>query len=401
MNILVSLVLLVLIAYLGSLIFRKYPIKVRWLKSLVNSGNLYILLGFAIGPNILNLIDGQIINQLNVLYALVLGWAGFLIGLQTSLKNLKRFRKLYYYFATTNFVSAFCLSSVLLIIVFHFLPLEYKNIEIVILAIASAVSSPIMLGIILRDYRVHGKVSHLLQFVSGFDNILGVIILGLIMAGISDLRLFNGISLGIFIIVIPLLLGSIAAYLYYILAKEFKSDQENFLLLISLLIFIIGIAFYLNQSLLFTAFVFGMGLSNLPIKTKKLFINIQQVEKPLYIMLLIFVGFSLNYLTHYFLLFLFMFLAIHFVIVLFSGYVSNKIISNRLELDNKIGLANLGMGGVSLAIILDFHLTNPSDFSILLIFVLAVSIVIFDIITFKYLEDHLIKKSIKQGNQIG
>jgi len=397
MNILLSLVLLVLIAYLGSLVFKRYPIKIRWLKSIINSGNLYIILGFAIGPQILNLIDENIIDQLNVLYALVLGWAGFLIGLQANLKNLKRFRKIYYYFATTNFIFSFCLSSLLLIFVFQLLPMKYENIEIIILATASAVTSPIMLGIILRDYRAHGKISHLLQFVSGFDNILGIIILGLIMAGVSTVKLYNGVSTGILIIIAPIILSVIASYIYYILSKELKGGQENFLLLISLLIFIIGIAFFLKQSLLFTAFLFGVGLSNLPINTKKLYLNIQQVEKPLYIMLLIFVGFSINFLTYNYLLYLFMFLIIHFTVVLISGYTANKVIAGRLELEGNIGLANLGLGGLSLAIILDFHLTNPSGFSVLLIFILAVSIVIYDVITFKYLENRLIKNSKKAG----
>ena len=399
MNILLSLVLLVLIAYLGSLIFHRYPIKNNWLKSIIYSGNLYILLGFAIGPNVLNLINDKTIDQLNVLYALVLGWAGFLIGLQTNFKNLKRFRQLYYYFATSNFVVAFCLSSILLILTFPLIQAKFKNIEIIILATASAVTSPIMLGILLRDYKVHGKISHLLQFVSGFDNILGVVILGFIMAIVSNLTMFNGMSIGLLTILIPIVLGGIASFIYYTLAKEFKKEQENFLLLISLLIFILGIAVYLNQSILFTAFLFGAGISNLPINTKKLYLSIQQIEKPLYILLLIFVGVSINIVSYQYFILLAVFLIIHLLVIFVSGYAANIIIRNKLHLSNTIGLANLGMGGVSLAIILDFHLTNPSDFSNLLLFILAVSIIVNDLASYKFLERFFLKNHNKPVNK--
>ncbi len=400
MNMLLSLVLLVLIAFVGSIIFHRFPIRNNWLNSIIYSGNLYILLGFAIGPNVLNFINENTINQLNVLYALVLGWAGFLIGLQVNLKNLKRFRRLYYYFATSNFIIAFCLSSILLILTFPLIQARFKNIEIIVLAIASAVTSPIMLGIFLRDHKTHGKISHLLQFVSGFDNIIGVIILGFIMAVISNISLFNGVYIGLFTIIIPMILGGIASYLYFVLSKEFKKDQENFLLLISLLIFNLGIALYLNQSILFTAFLFGAGISNLPTNTKKLYLDIQQVEKPLYILLLIFVGVSINMVSYKYFILLTVFLVIHFLVILVSGYMAKTIIRNKFHLSNIIGLSNLGMGGLSLAIILDFHLTNPSDFSKLLLFILAISIIINDLASYKFLEKLFLKNNIKSDNQI-
>ena len=386
MNILLSLVFLVLIAYVGSIIFHRYPIKSNWLNSILYSGNLYIVMGFVIGPNVINLINGKIIDQLNVLYALVLGWAGFLIGLQTNFKNLKRFRRLYYYFATSNFFIAFSLSSILLILTFPLILEKLRNTEIIILATASAVTSPIMLGIFLRDHKVHGKTSHLLQFVSGFDNILGVIVLGFTMAIVSNLTMSNGVSIGLFTIIIPLVLGGVAVILYFILSKEFIKDQENFLLLISLLIFILGITVYLNQSILFTAFLFGAGISNLPNNTKKLYLSIQQVEKPLYILLLIFVGVSINFISYKYVILLIVFIIIHFLVILISGYLSIAVVQNKLHIRKSIGLANLGMGGLSLAIILDFHLTNPSDFSNLLLFILAVSIIINDFVSYKFLE---------------
>ena len=155
----------------------------------------------------------------------------------------------------------------------------------------------------------------------------------------------------------------------------------------------------MKQSILFTAFLFGAGLSNLPINTKKLYINIQQVEKPLYILLLIFVGVSINLISYQYIVLVGIFLIVHLIVILLSGYLANKITRQKLHLSNTIGLSSLGMGGLSLAIVLDFHLGNPSDFSNLLLFILTVSIIFNDLVSYKYLEKLFIKSQKKPDKE--
>ena len=396
MTSLTSLVLLVLISYLGSLLFKKLPSENEFIKSVTFTGNLYILLGFLIGPKVLNLLNSNILNQLNVLYALVLGWAGFLIGLQTNIKSLKRFRKIYYGFSTVNFAIAFILSSAILIFFSIVLSDEFEKLEMVILALAGAVTSPIMLGVVLRDFKSRGKLSHILQFVSGYDNILGVIVLGVIAATIGE-QFFPRVFLnGMLFLLISIGIGLFSAALYRYLSPELKKDQEIFLLIIGLLIFISGIAYYLKLSMLFVAFVYGFGLSNFKVNTKKLYINIQNVEKPLYILLLIFVGANITYENGQYTIYLLIFMLTHFLVLLFAGYAANSITRKRLHMRDSIGLANLGMGGLSVAIIMDFHLIHPSSFSRLLIFIVAISIIIYDLISYKFLKFILIKSTTDQ-----
>ena len=183
-----------------------------------------------------------------------------------------------------------------------------------------------------------------------------------------------------------------AAYLYYYLSKDFKSDQEYFFTCHWLTYLYCWDSLFAKAKPIIHRFCFGVGLSNLKINTKKLYLNIQQVEKPLYILLLIFVGANITIESKYYLIYLLIFLVIHLIVIVVSGFTANMLIQKKLHISGFIGLANLGMGGLSLAIILDFHLTNPSSFSNLLIFILAISLIVNDLISYKFLEKFLVKK---------
>ena len=111
-------------------------------------------------------------------------------------------------------------------------------------------------------------------------------------------------------------------------------------------------------------------------------------------------GVSINLISYRYIILVGLFLLIHLIVILISGYLANTVIRNKLHLSNTIGLSNLGMGGLSLAIILDFHLTNPSDFSNLLLFILAVSIIFNDLASYKYLEKIFLKIRNKPEEKI-
>jgi Kef-type K+ transport system membrane component KefB len=395
MTALLSLVLLVFIAYLGSIFFQKVKISKPWIKCLACTGSLYLLLGYLIGPNLFNVFNKEISQQLNVLYALVLGWIGFLIGLQANVKSIKRFQKEYFRFATINIIIALVISFIALYQSFHLLDRFFNETEIFILAIAGAVTSPIMIAVISREYKLSGRVSYLLQFAAAFDNMLGIILVGLVMSYTNDISFLNIYNPGVLIIFVSIIIGTIASYLFCLLSRDMKTDQEIFLLVLGLLLFIVGIAFYLKQSLLFISFVFGFGIANLPVNAKKIYLSIQQVERPLYILLLIFVGANLKFESKEYWFYLAVFMAVNLFAKMISGYFANFSMSQNSRIHKTIGMANLSMGGLSLAIILDFHLTNVSGYSQLLLFILAVSLVINDIISFKYLEKKIVQSEIK------
>ena len=101
---LLSIILLFLIAYVGFTLYKKYGVSRFWLKLLVDSGSIHLFIGVLVGPHLLQLLSVEILGQLNFLIALVLGWAGFLIGLQVKIIEFKRFQKSYFLFSSTFFI---------------------------------------------------------------------------------------------------------------------------------------------------------------------------------------------------------------------------------------------------------------------------------------------------------
>ena len=132
-----------------------------------------------IGPNTLGLLTDTVLNQLNVLVGLVLGWTGFLIGLQAKRTELRRFQKSYFLFATLNMV--YMLIGVIIITYFaaKILNIQIGNPYLITFAIMATVSSPILIGALKRDLKIRGQVIHLLQFSVAYDNMLGILFFGI------------------------------------------------------------------------------------------------------------------------------------------------------------------------------------------------------------------------------
>ncbi len=393
MTTLLGFVILVVLAYVSGLFFERTKFKQTWLRGVMYSGSLYILLGFVIGPHVLELVDDKIIKDLNLIYTFVLGWVGFLIGLQMNVRGISRFTSRYYLFALFNLL--FVLALTFFVLKYAYAPKINNDMEIFIFCLAGAVTSPILVGAFVRDYGKRGRITHLFQFSAAFDNVIGVVILGLFMALISNVKFFNDFDVGVLLILILTIIALLAAYFFKMLTREFTSQQEYLLLLIGLLLMVVGSAFYLKGSLLFSAFIFGAGISNFSSTPRKLFLSIQELEKPLYILLLIFAGTLVTIDINFQVVFLIYFLAIHLIAKIAAGLFSGFWLFAHYQLPKTNGLVNVGLGGLSLAILLDFHIAVASDISELFLFILIIAIIINDFIGFWYL-DKVMSKFIQR-----
>ncbi len=390
MTSLLSIVLIVLLAFVGSVIFKKIKIRSTFLESIAYTGMLYLLLGYLLSPNVFNLFDESILKNLNILFALVLGWAGFLVGLQAKITGMLRFPPMYFRYTITNIVLVFLLSLsgfwYLLKVVFH-AQMDYQNL--LVLALAGAITSPIMLAVVVRDNRVQARLAHLLQFQAAFDNLLGILTIGIVEL---SLGLYNQEPLwlvfaDIFVVVfIALLAGGV----YTWLAKNKMSSEEETLYIIGLLMLVVGTALYFGLSLLFAGLIFGLVLANSTNRARSLYRSIQQLEKPMYILLLVFAGANLKIQPAIALIVVFFLWRIASKVL--AEIVANQTIAKAERHSGWLGLASIGMGGLPLAIVLDFYLINPNPETRLMIFVVFVVLVFQDGMALHYLKERLIRK---------
>ena len=367
---LVGILFLFIIAYLGSYIHEKYRNSSGWLKFVLYSGSLNLIVGYLIGPNAFGLLSGEIISNLYVLVGLVLGWAGFLIGLQVNRAQLKRFQTRYYLFSGLNFILVFVGMSLLIRIFLYVSDLSLSPSLIFLLAVLGSVSSPILVGLLRQQLSLRGAGIHLLQFSVALDNIFSVIFFGLLLLLVQQ-ETYEHV---LFVWLIPgsLLFSVIMSWLFIKISRMTDSVHQFLLILIGFLLILVGVALSLNVSVLLIAFVFGVALTNMPVETKKLYQGIAQAEKPLYYLMMVFIGASIHHISIDLFFVALAFMVVRIILKFFAGNIARRAFSFNRQINSGIGLPQIGMGGIALAMVLDFHLSVSNILSDSVMFIVSV-----------------------------
>ena len=381
---LLSLILLVLLAYIGAVFLHNIKTSSSIFKGITNSGIIYLLLGYAIGPNALKVLDISVLNDLSLVIAFVLGWTGFIIGLQINAKQMLRFPLSYYWKTLLIFALSFIFITGIMFLVKQFIYNRLSLTEIVILSIAGSISSPLLIGLLKKDYKIRGKLIHFLQFHSAYDNMVSIVIIGAMIFLSNEFK--NEIPSILINMSIILMGATVMAVLFFYTAKYIKTIPQYFLLIVGFLLILVGTAMHIGHSVIFISFFFGMVLANLPINTWKLFQTISNTEKPIYLILLILTGSRLSFTSPIIIVVIAIFIVFRFLIKYGSSWL---IISKFKELKphiKTIGYSGIGMGGLSLALGLDYYLLNNYTFGGDVLFILAIAYIVNDTFSLKILE---------------
>jgi Kef-type K+ transport system membrane component KefB len=364
-----GIIFLFLLAYIGTFVYQKYHVAAGWARVFFYSGSLNLVVGYLIGPHFFGLLSDVIISKIYFLLGLVLGWAGFLIGLQVRRAELRRFQSTYYLFSSLNFMLTFFGVTSVLYFMDNILSLSIELPFIILTGILGTVSSPILIGLLKESLNLRGPFIHLLQFSVALDNVVGVIFFGLTMLLINQ-SYYEGIH------VVSMIFGSFLfsifmAWLFYKISVLIDNLHQVFLVLIGFLLIIVGVALNLNQSVLLISFVFGVVLTNLPVDTRTLYQIIDSAEKPLYYLMMIFIGAIIGKIVLNYLYVVLGLVLLRVVIKYAAGYLARYPFKSFRHHDTRIGLPKIGMGGIALAMALDFYLSSRTDFSQIVLFVVS------------------------------
>jgi Kef-type K+ transport system membrane component KefB len=366
---LLGIIFLFILAYIGSFLYQRYHLATGWIKVILYSGSLNIVIGYLIGPHFFGLLSDVIIGKIYVLVGLVLGWAGFLIGLQAKVSELKRFQSTYYLYSGLNFFLTFIGLFLVIFILDFILNLSLGLPVIILTVIFGTVSSPILVGLLKEKLNLRGPFIHLIQFSVALDNMVGVICFGFTMLFVNQ---FFYQEIHIFSMILGSFLFSIfMSWLFYKISIMIDNLHQFFLVLIGFLLVIVGVALNLNQSVLLISFLFGLVLTNLPVDTRKLYQSIDNAEKPLYYLMMIFIGAIVGEINFAHVLIILILVILRIVIKYLAGNLARFPFRSIRTQDSLIGLPKIGMGGVSLAMALDFHLSSQNDFSQIILFIVS------------------------------
>ena len=227
----------------------------------------YMLLGVVLGSSLLNILSDVLLDNLDFISSIALGFVAFSIGLELKLSHLKRLGKGIIYIIFLESFGAFILVFVSLQLLTGDTPLS-----LLFAAIAPA-SAPAGTVAVIREYRAKGVLTKALYAVVGFDDGLGIVIFGFASAfaqsilskeaGNQDPGMMVTLLQPLMEIGLSILCGGVLAFLSSILIRRLKVSSDVFIVIFGLIFLSCGICELLHLSVILTIMVIGMILVNM------------------------------------------------------------------------------------------------------------------------------------------
>jgi hypothetical protein len=357
--------LLVLVAFLGSQFLFKRKKLLLPLSYFFLSGFIYIFLGLSLGKNGLNVLSPGVLEGLNPLISLGLGWVGFIFGFQLEYRYLRRFPKKYIELSLLQSLFVICLVLAAFGWLLRFLfPTEPSSLVYglaVVLGLFLSLNSPSLLNFASSEIPQKGNYFHLARFlvsVSGFWGIGGLAL----VASFWHFPFFESNTLvkGPVLLLCSTIFPVLVAYVFHFLTIKKTSEHDLLVYLLGMVFFASGTAAYFNLPSLYVCMVMGITFSNLTRIQEKLYPLILSTEKPFYIIFLILIGalweFNLDYKVAL--------LVAVLLILRVAGYSFplppfGKLLRFSFPLPAIFGLCFLSSGGIAVAFIVSLKLIYP------------------------------------------
>lgn len=357
MNPLLVVLLLALIGLLGArLSFADAQVGLGP-RIVVAIGIPFIFVGFLLGPHLLRVLSQPVLDQLTPLLALGLGWIGLLFGLQLDRDHLRKFPPIYLALAWLQAAVAFAIIFTLGELITE----AWFSMSLVAIVMATAatasVSTPAAVALISNTYRARGRTTRFLFYVASLDGAVGILALGLTTSAHRTGMLGRGEALSLIDwFVISTLLGCFFGILFLSLTRIRPSSDELVLLLIGLVLFAAGAAFYLALSPLFICMIAGIVIGNLSPIRRRIYGSLVAWEKPIYVVMLVLAGALLEFPSWWIAPLVVAYVGTRLLAKWLGGLAASRLRPSSLSIPNRFGLALTPQGGISLAMAISFVL---------------------------------------------
>lgn len=385
MKIFLALLIIILVVFGGyHLTFRQFKIPL-FARTFYLSGLEFILLGVLLGPLFFNVLDENSIRGLEPLMALLLAWVGMLFGFQFEISILRRF-------PISQLLAAIGEGLVTMVLVFAGIYLTLglfpeipKNMKIIYslaLGAGAACTAQTGLALVASAHPIVNRDSlNLIRYISSIGGAGALIMYGFVFLfhpePTSSVSFFYRIAIEVgktIVACIGLLI------LYTLFLTKWRRSEELHLIIIGMAVLSSGMASVLNLSPLLLNFFMGFWLVNLSLEKERIFKFLISVEKPVYLMILVFLGAYFKLDSAWPLI-----LAVSYIVFRSVGKFSGWFLVLALKPDSKkhspkLGLALIDQGGLPLAILLDLLLGFRGEFTLIVVSTAIVAIVFNDII---------------------
>ncbi len=365
------------------------------------TGIEYILLGVLVGPHVVNVMTPAVVGQLSPIMSLSIGSLGLLYGLQFRFRDLlaqpgEAVRLGFFAALVTLALVAGVFAAV-----FRWAPgLAAGWPEVLpaalVLGTTAAVSAPSALRAVRRRYEARGEMPDLLQFVVRFDDALGILLFGLIFCffhvgqtqGIRALTTTEWVA-------VNLGFGVVLGLLFYLFLGREQDKHKLLVALIGIVVFASGAAYYLNLSPLFINLVLGVMLANTSRIREQLVEILRSIEKPVYVVVLVFAGAAWNVAAAASTWLVFAALAaLYFGLRAAGNYAGGYLAYATAEaperLSSRVGVGLMAQGGVAVAMVVNYSQVYQNALTDLVVTCVLVSVILSEFISVRLTRDLLL-----------
>ncbi len=361
----------------------------------------FLFLGLALGPHLFKVLSTTAIDNLYPLFLLGLGWIGVLFGLQLDRDHLRQFPRRYLLMTFTQATVAFVIVMLIgtLIIDAWF---SMTAQAIVLAAAATAcVSTPAAIALISNTYGSRGQVTRLLFYVASLDAAVGIVALGLTHAAFHTGLFGAGAAMSLLEwLAISILLGLLFGILFLSLTRIRPKSQEFMLLLIGLVLFASGTAYYIRLSPLLVCMIAGIVIGNLSPLRRRVYTALSQWQQPIYIMLLVLAGARLQFPSWWIVPLAAAYVGARIVAKWIGGLLAHQFRPAEFELPRRFGLALTPQGGISLAIAISFVLVYVADTDLVVAMDVFFATVVISVGIIDLIGPFLVRDVLEQAGEI-
>jgi hypothetical protein len=397
MKVTFALLIIVFLAFSGyHLTFRHFRLPL-FARIFYLTGTEFLVLGLLLGPQFLNLVDAETQKGLAPLIALLLGWIGLLFGFQFEIKKLRRFPLEFFFGAVfegmTTLILVFA-GVYLTLVICCDIPRSFMPVVAITLAAAGGCTAQTGLAFLSSD-RIDKRQNtvKLLRFISSIDGLIPLLIFGLCFfyhpSTSPEESWLEGLGSGI----LTSLGASFGLLLLFILFISYRRFQKELILVvIGMTMLTSGLASSLKFSPLLTNFFVGFWLVNLSRDKERIYQILMTVEKPTYLLLMVFLGVHLKFDSMGLVLLALVYCLYRALGKFLAGFLVTRLNPGLRKYPGQLGFGLLAQGGLSLAIFLDFQQTFPSQLS-----TFVISFAIIAVIYNEFLSHYFIERLFKKG----
>lgn len=221
----------------------------------------FMLVGLALGPSLLGMIDVTLQENLGFITDIALAFVAISIGLELNLAAIRKQGKGLTAIILTESFAAFIIVTLAIYLLSGHLPLA-----LIFGALAPA-SAPAGTVAVIQEYKARGPLTRTLYAVVGFDDGLGIIIFGFASAiATAILTAGNGgeavgiahlIGEPLLEVILSFVLGALVAFIYCLLVRRLENSRDIMILTFGTVLISAGLSQLVGASIILTNMVVG------------------------------------------------------------------------------------------------------------------------------------------------